>query len=195
MNKGLIKLKKINALARIIREREGFSTQKATTKQVYKVNRSKAVSIASGRLFDKNLPSSLDGLSELEKINKLATKIQKEGGKKTVKVPAKKVYHMDWRKAISKARKELEDKKLKVSYRKGKQLDLGLEGVWHYTGDLSGNNMKSVARELMPTAVKCFKTHRAGRVVYLFKNKKGEKTGEASVSRSKKKGWRIFVID
>lgn len=68
MNKGLSKLKKINALAKKIREEKGFKVVKPKAKKVYALPQSEAISIATARLYgSKNHSSTVDGTPKKKK--------------------------------------------------------------------------------------------------------------------------------
>lgn len=120
-NKGLEKLKIANKAVKAIREKAGYNIVKVPAKKVFILPRQKAVSIASGRLFSKNIPNTLDGIDSFAKINKLATTLQKEKGYKTIKETTKKVYKISQQQATKKywsSKKET-----------GKQLTLELKGT------------------------------------------------------------------
>lgn len=102
-NKGLTKLKQINAKAKELRTKAGFKIVKVPARKVFVLPRAKAISIASGRLYNKNRSGAMDGVADLSKINALATKLQKEKGQKTIASTQKKVYAMDQKDAVKKA--------------------------------------------------------------------------------------------
>jgi len=69
-NRGLSKLKKINAEAKKIREKGGFTIVKQAPKKVYKISQNDAISIATDRLYGKNQPSTMDGTKKKKSTRK-----------------------------------------------------------------------------------------------------------------------------
>jgi hypothetical protein len=88
MNKGLVKLNKINAEAKVIREKAGFTIVTPEPVRKYKMLQKEAISIASDRLYNKNRSVAVDGV---KKKMKTKSKPKAKTKKKVVSKKAKKV--------------------------------------------------------------------------------------------------------
>lgn len=119
-NRGLIKLKAINAEAQKIKEKAGYKIVKQPDKKIYKMKQTEAISIATDRLFGKNKTAYMDGVSQrkksnskgatantsrLKKITAEAKKLRESKGYRIVK--GKKVYKMAWTDAVKAASKKV----------------------------------------------------------------------------------------
>ena len=100
LSKGHSLMKKAQAL------QKSAGKKTIPAKQVFKMNRAKAQSIAAGRLYSKNRSGSMDGVADIKKMNKLAGEIQAKAGKKTI--PARQVYKMNIAQALKKVAQESE---------------------------------------------------------------------------------------